>query len=90
VAVYKQDPDPLKAPAAQFAGTGPACGYHMDQLSPRERSRNLRELSAQLVRAAQENFKTAQQRLDRARNLVQVMWLLREVWRRRRERGDSS
>jgi hypothetical protein len=62
----------------------------MDQLSPRERSRNLRELSAQLVRAAQENFKTAQQRLDRARNLVQVMWLLREVRRRRRERGDSS
>jgi hypothetical protein len=62
----------------------------MDQLSPRERSRNLRELSAQLVRAAQENFKTAQQQLDQARNLLQVMWLLREVRRRRRERGGSS
>jgi hypothetical protein len=62
----------------------------MDQLSPRERSRNLRELSAQLVRAARENFKTAQQQLDQARNLLQVMWLLREVRRRRGERGGSS
>jgi hypothetical protein len=78
---------PLRGSAAQFAGTGSACGYHMDQQSPRERSRDLREVSAQLARAVQENVKAAQQRLDRARNLIQVVWLMREVRRQRRERG---
>jgi hypothetical protein len=61
----------------------------MDPLSPRERSSALREVSAHLARAAQENVKAAQQQLDRARNLVQVIWLLREVRRRRRERGGG-
>jgi hypothetical protein len=89
VTVYKHDPDALRGSAGQFAGTGPACGWHMDPLSPCERSRALREVSAQLARAAQENVKATQQRLDRARNLLQVIWLLREVRRRGRDRGGG-
>jgi hypothetical protein len=59
----------------------------MDPLSPAERSRLLRQAARQLAIVARKHVHAAQQRLDRARNVIQVVWLMREVRRRRRERG---
>jgi hypothetical protein len=61
----------------------------MEPLSPRDRARLLRDTSSHLVRAAREQVASARQKLDRARNMVQVVWLLRELQRRRRPRGGE-
>jgi hypothetical protein len=57
----------------------------MEPLSPRDRSRLLREASNELRNAARKHVQSAQKKLDRARNTLQVVWLLREL-RRRRQR----
>jgi hypothetical protein len=61
----------------------------MEPESPRERSRLLREAAGHLTRAAQEHFQVARQQFDATRNLLQVVWLMREARRRLRERGDA-
>jgi hypothetical protein len=59
----------------------------MEPLSPRDRSRLLRDASNHLRHVAREHVQSAQKKLDRARNTLQVVWLLRELRRRRRQRG---
>jgi hypothetical protein len=52
----------------------------------RGQSRRLSALSRQLVSAAKAHIETAEQRLDRARNTVQVSVLWRALAERRRRR----
>jgi hypothetical protein len=61
----------------------------MEPLSPLDRARLLRDASSHLVRTAREHVASARQKLDRARNMIQVVWLLRELQRRRRQRGGK-
>ena len=66
-----------------------AAADRMEPLSPLDRSRLLRAASGELIRAAREHVVSAQQKLDRARNTVQALWLLRYLIRRRRQRGGG-
>jgi hypothetical protein len=61
----------------------------MEPLSPRDRSRLLREASNHLRHVARQHVQSAQEKLDRARNTLQGVWLVRELMRRRRQRGDG-
>jgi hypothetical protein len=54
----------------------------------RFRARQLAAASRQLVQEAHAHVEKARQRLDRARNLMQVSWLLRTL-RERRKRDES-
>jgi hypothetical protein len=52
------------------------------------RARRLIDTSRRLVNDAKARIETAQERLDRARNVLQVTWLLRTL-RQRLRRRDS-
>jgi hypothetical protein len=71
------------------AGTSDALSRRMEPQSPLARSRLIREVSRDLVGMAKAHIASSQHRLDRARNLIQVVWLLRAVQRRRRQRGGE-
>jgi hypothetical protein len=82
-------PTPSRTCNVSLAGTPDALPRHMEPLSPLDRARLLRDASSHLVRTAREHVASARQKLDRARNMIQVVWLLRELQRRRRQRGGK-